>query len=142
MHKKLLGILIVLVIIAGLGFAYYKASHSVFEANQTLSDTEVKSLIQAVGRHMYLPDEEPLVATIADIDMLVATQPFYQGADNGDILFIYPSISKAILYDPEGDRLINVGPIILDESAEGATDEASILAPTDEQPVDGPVETQ
>ncbi|MBP9771916.1 MAG: hypothetical protein KBD16_03260 [Candidatus Pacebacteria bacterium] len=143
MNKKFfLNIAIVVVVLLAVTTLYYKTSRSTFKANQQLSETEVNAIIEAVKRHMYVPEEEPLIATIADIDMLVSTQPFYQGADNGDILLIYPSISKAILYDPEGDRLINVGPIILDEDTSPESESVNAPAPLEEQPVDGPVETQ
>ncbi len=144
MNKRaLLIFIIVLLVLGGGGYFYYRSSHDTFEAKQELSKEEIASILTAVGRHIRLPDEEPLVATVADIDSLVATQSFYQGAENGDILLIYPTAAKAILYDPEGDVLINVGPIVLDEEARAAeNDQVTIEAPLEEQPTDGSVETQ
>ncbi|MEK7578987.1 MAG: hypothetical protein AAB460_00420 [Patescibacteria group bacterium] len=125
---------IVIVVLVGI-FAWYKLSRSAFEQQSpTLSETEIAEIVGAVGKHIRLPqDEEPLIATIADIDALVATQPFYQGAKNGDILLIYQTVGKAILYSSSDDILINVGPIVLDE-------ETTTPPPSDETSTDETVE--
>ncbi len=142
MIKKLsIGLVVAILLLGGAAFAYRQFSHDTFEANQTLSEEEISSILTSVGKHIRLPNEEPLVATVADIDALVATQLFYQGGKNGDILLMYPTSAKAILYDREHDILVNVGPIILDEEAVAESD-IRTTAPVDEQPVDGPVETQ
>ncbi len=112
-----LGVILVIVLV-GI-FAWFKLSRNVFEQQgQNLSKEEVAGIVTMVRRHIRVPaNEEPLVATIVDVDALVATQPFYQGAENGDVLLIYQSMGKAILYSPDDDILINVGPIIFDEEA-------------------------
>ncbi len=119
MNKRLLiGIALAVLVIGGA--AYYR-QHQTPGAGEQLSDSQVQDILSSVGRHIKLPDgEKPLVATVADIDLLLEREPFYTGGKNGDILLLYPNAGKAILYAPDEDLIINVGPIILDQNAEGA----------------------
>jgi len=88
-------------------------------------------LLVKVGKLILLPqDEDPLVATIQDVEALVKDAPFYSDAKNGDKLIVYKQ--KAIIYDPVSNRLVNVGPVFIqaapssDESTEGIQDEQKI----------------
>ena len=73
---------------------------------------EVDALLAKVGGLILLPeDEKPAVATIQDIEALVQAEAFYQGAKNGDKVIVYRH--KAIIYDPVNNKLVNVGPVYL-----------------------------
>jgi hypothetical protein len=136
--RSLLIALAVIVILAGTAFAYYKTSHETFQAPAQLSDAEVGDIVSAVGRHILLPaDEKPLIATVADIDLLLEKEPFYKGAKNGDILLLYPNAGKAILYNQEGDIIVNVGPIVLDQTADNGTTATDTSADESEEPLEG-----
>ena len=78
MNTRTLSIAIAaLVIILGVAFAYYTTSSETFRPNQQLSEEEIGTIVEAVGRHILLPEgEEPLVATIADIALLLEREPF------------------------------------------------------------------
>lgn len=69
-----------------------------------------KSLIEQVGRHVLLPDETPTVATVSDVSLL-ADQPFFSHAKNGDKVLLFRTSNKAILYNPESDRVLEIGNI-------------------------------
>lgn len=74
---------------------------------------ETKELLAKIGHHMILPaGEEPVVAIIKDKELLAKEQKFYQDAQNGDYLVVYPKAAKAIIYSPKLDVLVNVGPLI------------------------------
>lgn len=79
---------------------------------------ETKELIDKISRHIVLPDEKPVVATIEDKDILVKEQQFYKDAANGDYLIIFPQAAKAIIYSKEKDVLVNVGPLIVEPQIE------------------------
>ncbi len=137
--RFILLIVIVVVLIAG-GGAYYFWSHETFDRSamttttgEELTDDDVASILQAVSKHIILPEgEEPVVAKIINVDELLKTQQFYRGAINGDILLIYQATSKAILYSPSRDMLVNVGPIIADEEADTTPVEAEVSEETTE----------
>lgn len=78
---------------------------------------ETKELLEKVARHMVLPQEEPIIATVQDKDVLVKEQKFFEGAENGDILFIFPQAAKAVIYSKKKDILINAGPLVTQPEA-------------------------
>jgi len=95
------------------------------EGQAAAAQREVDALLANVGRLiLLLEDEDPLVATIQDAEALAQEEPFYQNAGNGDKLIVYTQ--KAIIYDPDDDRLVNVGPVFIqDQSPDASQDESS-----------------
>ena len=75
-----------------------------------------KAIVDKVRRHIMLPtDIDPTVATIVDVDTLKARNEFYKNAKNGDNLIVTPT--RAILYSPEKDIIIDVVPVQLTPQA-------------------------
>ncbi len=113
--KKILTLLIIIVI-AVLGFAIFKKfSSSVKIPEGQLSDKEIKVLVDKVSKLINVPEETPVVATIIKADQLISEQKFYVGSKDGDYLIVFPKAQKAIIYRKNENRLINVGPIIVDQ---------------------------
>lgn len=54
----------------------------------TMSEKEVSVLTEELSKFMVVPDEEPLIFTISDVDFLIQEQRFFENASNGDILFV------------------------------------------------------
>ncbi|MEA2064992.1 MAG: LytR C-terminal domain-containing protein [Patescibacteria group bacterium] len=80
------------------------------EARQELAEQESSELLDKIKRHIILPTEEsPMIAVIKNIESLISEQEFYKDAKNGDKLVVYKRI--AIIYDPDRDILVNVGPV-------------------------------
>lgn len=126
--NKLLPVLIILTLI-GLGsagyfyFKYQKSQHELQLAKtdpstlQKAAQAEVKSLLAEVGKLIELPSgEDPTVATITDISKL-KDQPFFAHAKNGDKVLIYTNAKKAILYDPNAHKVIDVAPVNIGTSS-------------------------
>lgn len=109
LKKYLPLILILLVIILALTSAYfYKKSRT--NVNE-VSQAEVKSLVEKVGRLAVLPtDETPTIATVSDPDAL-KDQAFFVDAQKGYKVLIYSNAKKAFLYDPVSDKIINIAPL-------------------------------
>lgn len=90
---------------------------SSLEGQQEVVRQEADVLLEQVRAHLILPeDEEPTIATISDVEVLVEQQPFFEGAQNGDKVLVYVQARKAIIYSPERDVVVNVGAVIVDES--------------------------
>jgi hypothetical protein len=104
----------ILVIIIGL-IAYMMMNSKSPEAIQKKQEKEVKMLMEDVSEHMVLPsDDVPAVFDITDPAALIAQQPFFSGAVQGDKLLVFPQNSKAIIYSPSREKIINVGPVTFD----------------------------
>jgi hypothetical protein len=93
---------------AGAGSSYYFYEQARIARDPELTaEREVERWTAMVGRLMVLPDERPVIATIADPEKL-AGQPFFRDAKKGDKVLIFNAARKAVLYDPVGDRIVDV----------------------------------
>jgi hypothetical protein len=126
-------LLIVLFFALGIGagyFAYdYLTSQGVLdkindpEYVSQLQEQQIENTLADLREIMLLPDEQPTIATLVDIEALKEENPeFYKNAKNGDLLVIYSE--KAILFREEEGKIINVAPVFL-EPTEGTTEDAT-----------------
>ena len=111
----LMGILtLVLAIAAGYFYLEYK---KIKENPQIVTKQETEALVEQANKLIDLPkDETPQVATVLDKEKL-KDQPFFANAQNGDKILIYTKAKKAVIIRPKENRLINVGPIAIDQKA-------------------------
>ncbi|MBC7766935.1 hypothetical protein H7Y21_03005 [Arenimonas sp.] len=117
MNKKIVTLLIIL-LVALLGFAIFKKFNPTPKTTEgQLSEKEIKSLVTKVSKLINVPGETPVIATIIKADQLIAEQKFYTGSKDGDYLMVFPIAQKAIIYRESENKLINVGPIIVDQKA-------------------------
>lgn len=84
---------------------------------------EAKLIVDKVKKHMEIgSDIEPTVATIVDVDALKSRNDFYKNAKNGDFLVVTPT--RAILYNPDKDMILDVVPVQLQPPAAEQTSSA------------------
>ncbi|CAN5217766.1 hypothetical protein BH09PAT2_BH09PAT2_08310 [soil metagenome] len=76
-----------------------------------------QNLLSKIEKHILLPvNESPAIATVSDKTKL-ANQQFFSEAQNGDVLLIYNTSQKAILYRPSIDKIVNVTAVNIHTSA-------------------------
>jgi hypothetical protein len=113
-HELIVTILSVLVLIGAAASYYfytqYKNTQDILKNPNLATQKETSALITQVGKLIELPNEQPTIATITDITKLQG-QPFFAHAKNGDKVFIYTGVKKAILYDPTINKIIDVAPV-------------------------------
>lgn len=98
---------------------YQKAKQ--FVDNPSLvTQKEVRTLVERVGKLIELPNETPTMATVSDKEKL-KDQPFFTIAENGDKVLIFTQGKKAILYRPSTNKIIEVAPINTGEPQQIAT---------------------
>lgn len=103
-------LLVVLVIILALTSTYFYKKSKSTKADQ-ISQVEIKSLVQKVGRLAVVPtDETPTIATVSDPEAL-KNQAFFVDAKKGYKVLIYSNAKKAFLYDPSADKIVNIAPL-------------------------------
>ncbi len=125
MTKKLLLILVILVLI-GLSNAGTWLVLTKRASKQDAGKRELDKTLAKVGRLIELPrDEEPTLATVTDKSKL--TDPFLSHAENGDKVLIYYKAKKAIIYRPGSNKIIQVGPLLLDPGAEEVIDTKIVI---------------
>ncbi len=82
-----------------------------------------KEIVDKVRKHIIVPsDVEPTVATIVDVETLKSRNEFYKDAKNGDNLIVTPT--RAILYDPDRDIILDVVPVQLTPQAASSSEAA------------------
>jgi hypothetical protein len=113
--KKILIITIGLIIVVLGIFAYYKLYYNTEAAKQRRADAKVAALVKKISKIILLPEgQKPAVFDIEDPKLLIGKQAFFAGSEKGDKLLIYAESSKAIIYSPKKDIIVNVGPVTFD----------------------------
>ncbi len=120
MIKKIIvaaGVLLLLAALAGAGYFYTK--YQQLRKNPSAAvQADTKALVDRVGKLMELPSgETPTIATIQDKDKL-KDQPFFKDAQNGDKILIYAQAKKAIIFRESTNKIINVGPIAINDTSQ------------------------
>lgn len=119
-YKIIIGVAL-LVVLASIPSVYFFRQYQKVQLklnNPTeASKQDTKETIAAVGKLILLPeDEEPTIATVTDATKL-SGQPFFTNAQNGDKVIIYTKAKKAILYRVETNKIIDVAPVNIGNSA-------------------------
>jgi len=93
-------------------YRQYKASEEKLKNPTEAAKKEAQELVIKIGKLIILPNEEPQVATVGDVETLKKSQQFFLDAQNNDKILIFPNAKKAILYRPSTNIIVNVAPII------------------------------
>lgn len=75
----------------------------------TITMTEAE-LLARVSKLIDVPQEQATIAVVSDLAPL-SNQAFFKNARVGDIVLMYKKSLRAILYDPESNRIVEVAPI-------------------------------
>lgn len=106
---------VILLALGGATVYFYMQYQNIKKNPNQVAQAEVNRLVKLVGQLIALPnDESPTLATVLDKDKL-KDQPFFANTQNGDVILIYTKAKKAIVYREKGNRIINVGPISIDQ---------------------------
>jgi hypothetical protein len=113
---------LVLVFAGTAGFFFWKWQS--LKANPTVeAEATSARVIEKVGKIYDLPKgEKPSVALIQDKNKL-KDQSFFDKAQNGDHLLMYTNAKLALLYREKDNKLINVGPITIQDDNQQDTDQ-------------------
>lgn len=104
----LVAMLVLLIGALGTTYYFYQKANAVTPKDPM---KDLQQTIAMVGKHLVLPtDETPTMATVSDPEKL-RDQPFFVNSKKGDKVLIYANAQKAILYDPVGDKIVEVAPI-------------------------------
>lgn len=105
--------ILVLLGLAGFGGYFFKKYQDTKNASpEQLQQAQINQTISEVGKLYNLPaNEKPDVATVKDKEALKKQYPFFDQAENDDVVLIYKEAKLAILYRPATKKLIKVGPV-------------------------------
>ena len=83
---------------------------------EKIAEAETNALIEKVGQLIELPNEQPTIATVTDLEALKG-QEFFEKAQLGDKVLIYTGAKKAFLYRPSTNKVIEVAPVNIDSDS-------------------------
>jgi F0F1-type ATP synthase beta subunit len=110
----LLSIIVLLTIVAG--YSQYKLrTLSLAEKNTGTSvpvitaSTTPQDIISILGKHILLPEGDPQIAEVRDVEKLRDQQAFFKNAENGDIIVLYAT--TIFIYRPSKDIVVASGDV-------------------------------
>ncbi len=119
-HWVAAAIVLLIVAIGALAYGYMQTRKQLTEQSQGKgggAQTEIQRIVGQVEDTIELPaDETPTLATVDNVDKLKEQNPeFFKNAQTGDKLLIYKSASRALLYRPSTEKIIEYLPVSLAE---------------------------
>lgn len=109
-YKKLALFLLILVLIIGIVIGGWMFVREYLELKKYKDSRDTSRLQEKLGAHLVLPEEEPLIATVTDVERLKKEQAFYRNAQNGDVIFIWND--KALIFRESEDKIVDFGIIV------------------------------
>ena len=75
------------------------------------SPADIQKIVSEVSKHIVLPETEtPTMAMVSDLSKLKG-QPFFERTELGDIVLIYGTSRRAVLWRPSAQKIIEVSAI-------------------------------
>lgn len=114
--KRVFVVIGLLFLLAGAAIPSYYFYNKYQEAKGLIAEgkvetKEVDALIDKINQLVDLPgDDVPTVATVSDKSKL-ASGWFFERAEDGDKVLIYPKANRAVLYRPSLGKVIEIGPV-------------------------------
>ena len=115
--KRLFIAVILLAAIAAVFYACLFAFSKYKQSNGTANTNNPTDVVVEVGKLMLLPAETPTIAVVSDLTKLQG-QKFFANAHQGDIVLMYATAQKAVLYSPSKNMIIEVAPIVNNEPSQ------------------------
>ncbi len=115
---------------------YFYRQYSLLK-NSKSSENEIENLMASLSECVELPDEIPTLATVTDKSKLI-DQAFFKKSENGDQILIFSESSRAILYRPSTEKIINVSDLVVSIPSITSDLKPSILEDKQIQPSPSP----
>jgi hypothetical protein len=104
---------------------------SLYKENKALRDPEAQArqIVAEMRDLIILPEDEVPVIGPVDKSLEIYQAPFFQNAQDGDLLVVYRTTQQAFVYSPSRHILVNAGVLVVNPD-----EEAVPTAPADEEP--------
>lgn len=122
-NKNVLMAVGAVVVVAGgyYGWTSYEAMQNSPEAQAAKLEQQKVGIINKIKALTVLPEEEPVLFTVNDANLLKGQQAFFKDAANGDVLLVFQAGGKALIYREATNQIINAGPVSFQQPAATST---------------------
>lgn len=123
-NKKNIAIVVgVLVVLGGAYFGWmtWQANQASPEVQAAKLEEQKNVIIEKIKALTVLPEEEPVLFTVNDANLLKGQQAFFKDAANGDVLLVFQTSGKALIYREATNQIINAGPVSFQQPAATST---------------------
>jgi hypothetical protein len=112
------GLLSWILLLALVGVTYW--AYTLRQENEALRDPEsqARRIVAEMRDLIILPEDEVPVIGPVDKSLEVYQAPFFQNAEDGDLLVVYRSTQQAFIYSPSRKILVNAGVLIVNPGQE------------------------
>ena len=109
--KKVLIVLVaLLVVVLGTSIYFFIKYQSLAQDPTLQAKAKTAEVVKELSKLMVVPnDPNTVMATITDKSKL-AGQKFFDLAQNGDEVVLFPGALKAVIYRPSTHRIVDIGP--------------------------------
>ncbi len=120
-NKKVVYLIVGIVVLVGIFFGWkkYQAMQNTPEAQAAKMEAQKESIITKIKQLTVLPEEEPVLFTVNDATLLKSQQAFFKDAENGDVLLVFQTGGKALIYRESTNKIVNSGPVSFQQPAAG-----------------------
>lgn len=112
--KILIAVLVIVTLVSVISVLRLNSKLSALKSDSTKEVTaaaEVQKMVDDVAKHIVLPaDEVPTAAIVSDLSKLKG-QPFFERAQLGDVVLVYATSRRAVLWRPSSQKLVEVSAI-------------------------------
>lgn len=106
----------VIVVLAAIAIFFFLQYQKVKSSPESQAKETTERVVLKVSKLYDVPSgESPTVALVQDQEKL-KDQSFFEKVQNGDYLLIYNNAKLAMIYREKDNKLINVGPVSLDDA--------------------------
>jgi hypothetical protein len=111
--KNIIILVVVLAVLVGgyYGWTSYKASQNTPEAQAAQLEAQKTAIIAKIKQLTVIPEEQPVLFTVNDANLLKSQQAFFKDSANGDVLLVFQTSGKALIYREATNQIINSGPV-------------------------------
>lgn len=122
-NKNIIYAVVALVVIVGgyFGIMKYRAMQNTPEAQSAKLTEQKNNIIAKIKALTVLPEEEPVLFTVNDANLLKSQQAFFKDAQNGDVLLVFQKDGKALIYRESTNVIVNAGPVSFQQPAATST---------------------
>jgi Flp pilus assembly protein CpaB len=107
----LAAVVIVVILVGYFGWTKWQAKQASPEVQAAKLEEQKNAIIAKIKQLTVLPEEEPVLFTVNDANLLRSQQAFFKDAQNGDVLLVFQKNSKALIYREASNQIINAGPV-------------------------------